>query len=366
MNKKDNEFLYLLKLIACLFVITIHAPFEGVFGEYVTVIARAAVPFFFAVSGRFLLADYGYFTNASDFEIRARALARLIKTLKVTAIVYLIHLIFSLAVNLWQGMTLASWAEMKFNAGEAFNFIFFNSGRFIYDGSYTFDHMWYLFALIYVYVLIIIFAKVLRRWYIWVTALCLGMLFFGEWLRIHYPIRPFGINICTWYVLRNWLFVGLPFVLLGIIYADLISKRRAQLRYQDFDGLLQSFGFGGLFVTGAGIILSCLEYYLAGSKEVYISSVIIVFGLLMLSDSGMFAGKHLWKLGKYGSSRIYFYHVLVIAVLDLLSMNGRIPQYTMSQKPLLVMGICLLIFGVLPAIYGEHLKGRKNEQTTVS
>ena len=82
----QNRFLYTVKLIACLAVITIHAKFPDPFGDYVAALARFAVPFFFAVSGRYLLS--GADTSG---EIRSRASRSLKKTLKITVIVYLIY-----------------------------------------------------------------------------------------------------------------------------------------------------------------------------------------------------------------------------------------------------------------------------------
>ncbi len=141
------------------------------------------------------------------------------KLLTATGIVYLSYTVFSLIYHLTIfRVDVKTWFFSKYNPVEALWFLLFNSGRFVYDGSFTFDHMWFLFALIYVYGLIYIFAPVLRKWYKTLIAVLLFFLYFGEALQTYYPIRPFGLNICTWYVMRNWLFVGMPFVLLGISF----------------------------------------------------------------------------------------------------------------------------------------------------
>lgn len=360
---KDNEFLYLIKLIASLFVITIHAPFPGFFGDVVGSISRFAVPFFFAISGRFLFAGCCTSSEGDWREIRSVTLARLMKLLKVTAVVYLVHTVFSLVVNLIQGMTFGEWISMKYNAGEAFTFFLFNSGRFIYDNSYVFDHLWYLFALIYVYLLIIIFAPLLKKLQRFLlTVLMLG-LFFGQWLRIYYPIRPFDISIHTPYMLRNWLLFGMPFVLLGIVYADHIGSLRAKLSDEAFAEKIRRFGFIGTVLVATGLILGFAEQAVFGSQEIYIGSIFIVCGVMLIAEGKPSCGRFLWKLGKIGSSNIYFYHVLLIAVLDLLSQNGYIPQYTMGQKPVIVMALSLVLFAVIPFFIK---KGYLDEQRAVS
>ena len=347
-RKNDNDFLYAIKFIACLFVITIHAPFPGLFGDIVYSLSRFAVPFFFAVSGRFLLVkrDGSYAENTQ--EIRSYTSGRLIKLLKITGAVYLTYLIYSLCYFIPKGWTFGYWLHDKFNLFETRTFFLFNSGRYIYDESYVFDHLWYCFALIYVFVLIIIFSPVLRKWYKWLTFLLLGLMFFGELLQTVYPIRPFDISINTWYILRNWLFMGMPFVLIGVIFADrtkALKKKYGEDKYREIKkALLPRY----IMLLLAGCILSIAEVLIIGRKEVYIGSVIIVFALLLMSECSLNPGRLLPDFGKRASSLIYFYHVMIISVLDILSQNGIIPSYTMWQKPLIVMVVSVLLFAVIP------------------
>lgn len=358
-RSNDNGFIYTIKFIACLFVITIHAPFPGTFGDVVFALSRFAVPFFFAISGRFLLVkrDGSYAGNTT--EIRKFTKDRLIKLLKITAIVYACYLIFSLCYFLSKGWTFGYWLHDKFNAYETRTFFLFNSGRYIYDESYVFDHLWYLFALIYVYILIIIFAPVLRKWYKWLIVLLLGLLFFGEILQTVYPIRPFDISISTWYILRNWLFVGMPFVLIGIVFADSTLKRKNDLGEDNYKEKVKALLPRNLLMLVLGCALSIIEKFVFGSKEVYIGSVIMVLALLKISECGINSTSALNFLGKRASSLIYFYHVMIISTLDILSQNGIIPSYTMWQKPILVMVLAILIFGVIPILID---KVRVNEQ----
>ena len=347
-KNNDNSFIYAIKFIACLFVITIHAPFPGVFGDVVFTLSRFAVPFFFAVSGKYLLVKRDGSFACSTGEIRSFTAARLKKLLAITAVVYATYLIFSLCYFIPKGWTFGYWLHDKFNLFETRTFFLFNSGRYIYDESYVFDHLWYLFAMIYVYILIIVFAAVLRKWYKWLTLLLFGLLFLGEILQTVYPIRPFDISISTWYVLRNWLLVGLPFVLLGIIFQDRIQAVRADNKESKLKPGEGGYLKSSLLILFGGCILSITEKVIFGSKEVYLGSVLIVFGLLMLSECNIRTGKIIPILGKKSSSLIYFYHVMIISILDILSQNGIIPSYTMWQKPLLVMLISVLIFAVVP------------------
>ena len=346
-STSENRFIYSMKFIACLFVITIHAPFPGFFGEIISCISRFAVPFFFATSGRFLLRGSEGGTITGTGLVRKKTGSSLLKLLKVTGIVYVIYLLFSLIIHFFYGYSFKDWFTSKFNLFEARNFFLFNSGQFIYDWTYVFDHLWYLFALIYVYGLIYIFAPVLRSWYKVLIGLLLGFLFLGELLQTYYPIRPFGISISTWYVIRNWLFVGMPFVLIGILFGDYVSAK-TETGPGEASVFFEKHRLKSIIGLVIGIILSFAEYRFIGSKEVYLGSVIIVVSLLFLSESKCSESTFLADIGKKASGNIYFFHVLVIAVLDQLSQNGIIPLYLGAFKPLIVMAVCVLMFYFLP------------------
>lgn len=337
---KDNKFIYAVRFIACLFVITIHARIPGIVGTFIFSVSRFAVPFFFAVSGRFLLYDHGNGNVTDVSKIRSTVRKALVRLLKITAIVYMVHLVFSFCFHMAKGYSVSEYLGSKFNLFEVCTFLLFNSGRIVYDGSYVFDHMWFLFALIYVYGLIYIFAPVLRKWYKALILILLSLLFFGELLQTYYPVKLFGIGISTWYVMRNWLFVGMPFVLIGILFNDHVYRCENIVKYK----------IPSIVMIVFGIILSFLESRLISEKEVYLGSIIIVLGILILSECISYNGDILYCLGKRASSNIYYYHVLVIAILDIAAQNGIISWDVLRFKPLLVMIICFVLFCIKPII----------------
>ena len=348
---KENKFLYLVSFIACMLVIVIHTRFPGNFGVVMEAVSRIAVPYFFALSGRFLLRD----GDDDAGKIRVKCGKYLIKILKITGIVYAVYFVFSLAVHIYLGDAIGEWLISKYSFQEALWFFLFNSGTFVYDSAFVFDHMWFLFALIYSVGLIYIFAGVLRKWYKALIAGLLFMLYFGEALQTYYPIRPFDISITTWYVMRNWLFVGLPFVLLGILFADIFRKKKEE--YEDSYVKVMT-GKKPLFILmiAVGIIMSVAEAFIFGKKEVFIGSLVAVIGIFLLSECDVAAGKFLYKIGKKSSNVIYYYHVLVIAVLDRLSYSGVIPYPPMWLKPVLVMALCLLIFYFAPGFIKKRFE----------
>ncbi len=358
MKTKENSFIYALKFIACLLVITIHARIPGTVGDIVFSIARFAVPFFFAVSGRFLLVGKDGMPIMDVPSTRKKVSLSLRKLLRITAIVYSIYLIYSFFINNMIYKTpVSEFFSSRFNIGEIVRFLLFNAGRVVFDYSYVFDHQWYLFALIYVYVLIYVFAPVLRSWYKALIIILLSIMFFGELLQTYYPIRPFDISIQTPYMLRNWLFEGIPFVLMGILFSDHVCNIRS--KGEDYAARhFEKLRVPAALLISVGVISSVVEAFVIDFKEVYFGSLLIVVGVLFLSESVDIRSRVLSILGKRASSNIYFYHVLIIAILDFLSQNGMIPGYSMLQKPFIVMFICFIVFCIKPL--WEELREVKN------
>jgi hypothetical protein len=356
----NNKFLYTIKFIACMAVIAIHTRFPDPFGQYIDALARFAVPFFFALSGRYLLTTADESVTLREVpDIRKRVKGKLFKLLRITGVVYGVYLAYSFIYHLLMNNTPYEWFTSKFNLTEFKWFVMFGSGKFIYDGSYTFDHMWYLFALLYVYLLIIIFAPLLRKWMKGLIVILLFFLYLGEALQIYYPIRPFGINISTWYVVRNWLFVGMPFVLIGALFGDIIADIKKDRSRQEYMRIFNLWKAPGLCLLSIGILSTCFESLVFGKVEVYLGSLIIVIALMMLSEGFSDKGRFVWKIGKEASSNIYFYHVLLIAVIDLGAVMNIWPAAPMGVKAVMVMVLSILMFYMLPKLVGSVINVKK-------
>jgi hypothetical protein len=350
----QNKFLYAVKFIACLMVITIHVRFPDPVGLYVTALARFAVPFFFAVSGRFLLADAG-----STVEIRDRVLRSLKKLLKITALVYLIYQLYSVIYHIGIGVSLSDVISDRFNIGSFKRFLLFNSGKIIYDDSYAFDHMWYLFAMIYVLIFIFAFAPVLRKGYravMIILMLCLHFFTFMQGIR---EIRILGISFTTWYVTRSWLFTGIPYVLLGILWGDIVGRIRADRIPEEYGRIAALWKIPGICFLTTGILSTCVEAYLMGGKDIYMGSLLMVLGILLLSEAYAEKGTVIWKIGKSASSNIYFYHVLILAVLNLAADMGFIHTIPAGIRPFVIMVISILLFYILPELYRSVINVKK-------
>ncbi|WP_408071213.1 acyltransferase family protein [Butyrivibrio sp. JL13D10] len=336
-----------IKAVACIFVILIHCKFPSVYGDLFEALARFGVPMFFAIAGVYLSASSANGQAETD-NFRRNIMRKLKRTGAVTLKVWAIYTLYSFVYAMAAKYGAAAWFKEKFNSFEFSRLILFNSGKFIYDFTYGFDHMWYLLALLYVYFLCYMFAPAVRVLSKPLTIILLGFLFLGEMLQIYYPIRPFGINISTWYVVRNWLFVGIPFTMLGYWMKESGAVKKIK----------QPMTLGSVLVI-TGVFSTLAEFKLWGQVEVYVGSLIIVLGLLIVgldagSDRSLIETKKteeprslLSYIGENLSSNIYYYHVMVISVLGFLTDRVYPDAYEnaffMYLRPVIVITITILI-----------------------
>ena len=297
----ENVFLYTARGAACIMVVFIHCMFPGRFGGAVQALARFAVPLFFAMSGYFLVNNE---EGEPDKEtIRNVCAGRLKALIRTTALIWSVYTVYTLIIRIAGGQDPLLLFREKFAPAELVRFFVFGSGRVVYDPEYSYDFMWYLFAMIYVYLFVYAAAGIMNR--IWKPAslVLFGFLYGGILLQIEYPVQIFGISIRTWYVLRNWLFVGIPFFLTGYGF------RRAG----------KDTGKAGRITAAvmiaAGAACEIAGYLRFGPHEIHLGSLMIVAGCLTAAKSSSGSGlPFLYKTGKYLAAGVYYWHVLVLSV----------------------------------------------------
>ena len=193
-----NNTLDVAKLLASFLVVFIHVPFYGIFGEIVKCISRVAVPLFFMTSG--------YFSFQNDTKTIVRKIKKLVSILIFTSILYnVLNVAVAFLSDGLGGIKdyLLGFADI----GAWLKLIFFNL-------PFSATRLWFLFALIYVYILQLLFNKLKFSYkLIFIISIC--------GLVIHFLLGDvlvsLGINVPD-YLGRNFLFFGYPFFGLGLIF----------------------------------------------------------------------------------------------------------------------------------------------------
>lgn len=315
-----NTTLDVLKCLACFLIVTIHAPFPSYLGALFLTVARIAVPFFFMVSGYF-------FYRKNDVGISALAKKRIKHTL------WLIlwgMLAFALLFFAWNGfelsalLTLVQWRSVK----AWLFFLFLNDVGFLFA---TMDVLWFLFALLYVYVIF----WLLGKFHLWKVAYCLILpLFIALFVVSNILVRlDFTIVICYY---RNFFLTGLPFMLLGHwMHAKEEKLVRISAKYLVLGvvvGLAEAIVVQ-LFLT---------ESFYADSKEHYIGTFFAVACLFALALK--YPSVHIPVVGFIGrelSLYVYLLHVLVLSSLNKLYTSEAL--WFRLIHPILIIALSVLV-----------------------
>ncbi len=296
-GRARNEGLDLLKGICAFLVVTIHCPMiPGIAGEIVTAVNRIAVPVFFMITGWF------YETTV----LRGREKGQIIKVLRLVIWSSLFYFVFNgliAAVNGQLPDYFRSYLSIK-------TFVLF----FALTASPFHGHLWYLSALLYVLILVGWFDRRFgrRKLYWLIPLLLLCDLIIGKYSLLLWG-REFPQSL-----VRNWVFVGMPYFLLGDCMA--FNQDRI-IAFVSEKKILTSVFFIVFVLT------TLLEEYLLVSaglnaeRNHYISSTFlsITAFALAVQYKGRAMGIGAWLAGvglKY-STMIYILHPAFITLFSL-------------------------------------------------
>lgn len=311
-NKQYNYCLDFIKGIACIFVVFLHCEFPGTTGVVVQAFSRYCVPFFFMVSGY-------YYCSEKTFEITERK--RKAKHIgKITAWATLFYVLLG-CVQYFVLHDISPTISLK----DIVAFLFCNQMFFIVS------QMWFLYALLYVYVVLVFLnPNWFRKHCLQIAIVCLLLyVFLAQGLHL------VGIRVPN-FVYKNWLIEGFGFFALGFslhLFGEKISLNNKTL----------------LWIVAITSVLSIAERYILGRDfGVNICSVPQATALMLYAINNL--DRHqgaIQRLGRDCSMMIYILHPAVWHTMDgiykVLGVTGNIPaQYL---KPIIVAG--LSVFGAL-------------------
>lgn len=298
-----NDYIDALKAILAFFVVCIHNRFPGAWGEYFTVITRIAVPCFFMISG--------YFYNVIEEHGRQkRNIKKIFDLLLVSNIIFFIwDLVEVVLIN---GGSITFWLSETFTFHALLKFVLLNE-------SPVGGHLWYLGAILYVLIIVYFLDKFKldRRWtYGLIPVLLLADIVFGK-----YSIVLLGREIPIVFV-RNFLFVGLPYFLLGELICWESKANKFHRWYTENVCIFLIFAFSMTSMVEKVL----LEYLnLSSAREHYISTTflsMIVFLFVLLKQKKCTHGlkndkgiSFLVTVGRKCSTYIYILHPIFITIL---------------------------------------------------
>lgn len=276
------------RFIASFLVVCLHTKFPiEILRPFVSDIAKIAVPFFFLVSGFYLF-------NDNDQKVLLKIQKSLKKLIYIIIEVVIIYTILRIVKEISLNIDLSA---QKF---ELVPFLIFN------DSNFT-EHLWYLFAFLYVLLILKIIYKYNFSKYInyYLPFLISVHLFFSVWSRIE------GVN--SGLLELNWFVTGLPFVIIGIIinkYFYLIFKIKnttiiIYILIFSISVFVEHFLFKKIIGRGPGVFS---VFLLAVSSFIFLAK-----NPFIKSSFTQYFG----NIGFKHSLNIYLYHVIIREILTL-------------------------------------------------
>ena len=277
--KEKNRCINFVKGICCIAVILSHCSFPNKVGNLMTYPLKIAVPFFFVISG--------YFSYQKDNRKLFHKAIHILKLLLVAEAIYIAYFWFF------------DKAQLASNFGGMRQILKIG----LVGTVSTNNALWFLYALFWSYVSLMVINQ-LRLYEIFHPLSVVVLV-------LHVLIRSF-VKTCEWYddiYFRNFLWFGLPFVLLG----SFIKKDEKKL--MEFFSHKRCIA-GAIF----GEILMVVEYWLYESQDYYIGTVITTFFVFLfaIKNPKVYMSRTVEWIGDRLSMYVYILHMLGMSVVGLL------------------------------------------------
>lgn len=319
----------MLKCICAFLIICIHAPFPGEFGKYITSLSRISVPIFLMITGFYYKKVVN--TNKENEQIK--------KIIKLILFSNAIYIVFDIIKYSLSGKLL-DFVLNLFSLKTIFKLIILNESPFAW-------HLWYLNSLLYVLIIYKLFCKKekIKKFLLIISPilliidLCLGK----------YSLLLFN-NEISYFYLRNFIFVGIPYFTIGYFLNNYLNKNK---KY--------SFKFNTLLVF-IFIFTNIIEKYLLTKYSVnavrdsYISTTFLSILIFIHFYNTSKNYKLLSNIGKKHSTYIYIFHPIIIAIM--MQITKRISLYNayIYTQPVIVFIITLLVSYIYIILIKKCLK----------
>lgn len=310
---KENKSLYFFEGIACLLVIFIHLNAEGLSAAYINQIADCAVPFFFMLGG-FSLFPY---LGTENFSKKLKK--RLVKNLILAALAMMIYVSYDLTVHLAEGKTLAEIIRGYFSAERIRCFFLYNDVELTRFDTSPY-HLWYLFALMYGYAILLLFSRLLKKENVRKIGICAAafVVLKNIFAYVVALLSDGGaINaVADFLTSAEWI-NGTCYILIGLSLSAFLNEEKTEEKISEFRYYKPVIIIAIFAIAAIRLLVIKLTANYAASE--FRSSLCIILGsalpfLYSKRDNMKETNLMVW-LGKYLSRDIYLWHMLVLIIV---------------------------------------------------
>ena len=323
---EKNFTLYSAKAIACFSVICLHIDLPGKLGSIITNLARFAVPLFLIITG--------YYTVCSNKKEMSEKLNKRIKKISILTLVsFIFYIVFNILINILNG-TLDNYISEIKSYEKTLKFLLFNWTSPLAGAP----HLWYLFALLYVYFLV----KIVNRFNLYKQSYVLSILiiigiYIFEIINSYYELSTSQI-----YYRNAWL-MGFAFFMIG----HYIKANESKFVLSDKKLRICSIIFLISIIT-----VFCLETKIMNQNNCLFISSILIDILIFIIAINKKNIRILCNIGKYDSGNIYIIHYAIIILIN----NYLLTNINIENNLKLLLPIFVFIMSLILSVGYRKIK----------
>jgi len=279
----------ILKATCAFLIVCIHVPFPGRVGAYFTALTRVAVPVFFMITGYFY----------SDTVARHKEKQQIKKILCLAVEANILFFVWNVILNILRKESIISYTQSIFTGKSILKFLVMNESPLA-------GHLWYLGAILYVLVIVLLVDKLNCRklLYYLTPVLLIADLAFGKYsLLIFHREFPYIL-------VRNFLCVGIPYFCIG----NLIREKRYSEKWNKkvLQGLIIVFA-----ITSFAERFILVSAGLNATRDHYLSTTLLAICLFVYTLKSNWHNKGLTVIGRKYSTWLYVIHPIFITVFSI-------------------------------------------------
>ena len=273
-----------MKALCAFLIVCIHVPFPGKVGAYFTTLTRVAVPVFFMITGYFY----------SDTVARHKEKHQIKKIGGLIIEANMIFFIWNIALNVLRRENIVAYIRSIFSGKKIIEFLALNESPLA-------GHLWYLGAILYVLVIVLLVDKPNCRklLYYLTPVLLIADLAFGKYsLLIFHQEFPYIL-------VRNFLCVGIPYFCIG----NLIREKRCSEKWNRkmLQVLIVVFT-----ITSLAERFVLVSAGLNATRDHYLSTTFLAICLFVYALKSNWHNKKLTVIGRKYSTWLYIIHPILL------------------------------------------------------
>ena len=311
-----------MKALCAFLIVCIHVPFPGKVGAYFTTLTRVAVPVSFMITGYFY----------SDTVARHKEKHQIKKIGGLIIEANMIFFIWNIALNVLRGENIVAYIRSIFTGKNIIEFLALNESPLA-------GHLWYLGAILYVLVIVLLVDKPNCRklLYYLTPVLLIADLAFGKYsLLIFHQEFPYIL-------VRNFLCVGIPYFCIG----NLIREKRCSEKWNRkiLQVLIVVFT-----ITSLAERFVLVSAGLNATRDHYLSTTSLAICLFVYALKSNWNNKELTAIGRKYSTWLYIIHPIFITVFSIVTGKLGIKSIYRCIAPIVVYCATLVFLIILQKI----------------